>query len=237
LANFTTISLDANVENNTTESYQALGAANTEVRWSGTGTGLLSTASASWPADIRPASTGNVAYTYAFTADTTGFGFWGGSATAANPPAFSNANYKWARWTWDALGTFASAPIFTAYDNTSDNSATSGILAGTAGDTGSYSYLKANLWGDVTSTSGPTAAPTNAPVVTDGAAGSVSPTAGANWATHYQALQGDTNYLTFPNTPAATTADHQSVIFALFNGPNEVPGTYTPQLALKYTWT
>lgn len=248
MANFTTISLAANRGNNTTPNWLALGGANTEVRWSSTGTGLLTTASASWPFDTRPASgTGAVGFTYAFDADATGTGFWSASSgtggSGVNPPTFANANYLWARWDWDNLGTFASAPIFTAYDTTSDNTPSSrgggGMLAGHASDTGATarSYLKGNAFGRVVSAGAPAAAPTNAPTVTDGATGVLTPTAGANWLTNYQGLMADIDYIQFPSTPAATTADQWNVIFALFNGANETPGTLTPQLALKYTWT
>lgn len=259
MADFTNIFLSANRGNTASPNFLQLGAAGTEVRWSDVGTGLLTTASASWPAMIRPASTQNVAYTYAFNADATGTGFYSASTgtggTGANPPTFANTAYLWSRWEWDAVGTFASAPIFTAYDNTSNNSPTSrnpgagtvNQLAGNATDTGATarSYLKANSFGQVATsftattagTGAPAAAPSNPPVVTDGTTGSVNPTAGANWLTNYQGLMADLDYISFPSTPAATTAAAWYAIFALFTGPNMTPSTYLSQLALKYTWT
>jgi hypothetical protein len=248
VANFSAISLACNRNTLGSPNWLAIGGANTEVRFSSTSTGLLTTGSASWPLDTRPGSgTAAVAYTYMFDADATGTGFisssTGTGAGGANPPAFANSNYLWARWDWDNVGTFASAPIFTAYDNTSDNSPSSrgggGLLAGHTSDTGATarSYLKANAFGRVVSGGAPAAAPSNAPTVTDGTTGSVSPAAGANWLTNYQGLMADIDYITFPSTPAATTADQWNVIFALFTGANMTPATYTSQLALKYTWT
>ena len=242
MADFTSIVLECNTGSNGIPTWTALGAANTEVRWSDVGTGLLATASASWPAMVRPGATSGVDFTYAYTADATGLGFIG---SAGNPPTYDDANYNWARWAWDNTGTFASAPIFTSYDNSSHNSPTArgsgDMLQGHATDTTGggavRSYLKANAWGRVTSLGGPAAQPANDPVVTDGTTGSVSPTAGANWLTNYQALAADLDYITAPFTPAATTADSWHLHFRLFTGPNELPATYTKLLTLKYGWT
>src|SRR4051794_11887610 len=71
-------------------------------------------ASASWAAVTRPGSgTAGVDYLYVFTADTTSLGYISTSSTT--PTAFSNTNYNAFRLDWDNVGTFASAPIFTAY--------------------------------------------------------------------------------------------------------------------------
>jgi hypothetical protein len=245
VADFTTVRLACNTVTLCAPTWTPIGAANTEVRWSDVGTGLLSTASASWPAMIRPASTANVAYTYAYTADAVGLGLIG---TAGNPPVFVNTNYLWARWDWDNVGTYASAPIFTAYYTTGHSSPTSrnpgagidNLLDGNATDTGATarSYLKANMFGRVVTGGAPAAAPANAPVVTDGTTGALSPTAGANWCTNYTGLMADLDYLQAAATPAATTADQLNVIFALFTGPNMDPANpYTFQLSWKYTFS
>lgn len=242
MADFTTIRFQVNVGNTGTPSWQNIGGANTEVRFSDVGTGLLSTASAAWPAMIRPGSTSIVSYIYAFTADATGHGSYG-AGTGNNPAAFSKDNYLQARWDWDNLGTFASAPIFTAYVDSNHNTPGSrgggALLAGHATDTGATarSYLKANAWGRVTSAGAPAAGPTNAPAVTDGATGSLAPTAGANWLTNFQGLMADIDYITAPFTPAAVTANQWNVEIALFTGPNQTPAVNTPQITLKYTWT
>jgi hypothetical protein len=199
-------------------------------------------ASASWPAVTRPTSgTAGVDYLYVFTADTTSLGVLGTSSTT--PVAYSNtAQYRFLRLNWDNTGTFASAPIFTAYPSTAHGAVTRGdgsVLGGHASDTGgtARSYLKGNAFGRVDSAGVPAAAPTNAPTVTDGSTGSLSPTAGANWLTNFQSLQGDNDYITAPFTPAATTADQWSLIIRLFIGANSSPGVSTPVISCRYTYS
>lgn len=212
-----------------------------ELRWSDTATGLRTTGNAAWPYVTRPGTTQGVDYLYVFTADTTGLGVVGSGASPQDPSAFSNNSYLQARWNWDNTSSFASAPITTAYPTNAHGSITRGdgsVLGGHATDTGATarSYLKANAFGRVTSAGAPAAAPANAPVVTDGATGSASPTAGANWLTNYQGLMGDTDYITAPFTPAGTTADQWNVMLRLFTGPNMTPGTLTWAISLKYSW-
>jgi hypothetical protein len=197
------------------------------------------TASASWPYMTRPGSTQAVPYQYAFTADTTSLGLWG--TTSNTPISFVQdaTHYLSHRWSWDAVGTFASAPIFTAYASSAHASITRGdasLLGGHATDTGgtARSYLKGVLWGRVTSAGAPATNPT-AFTVTDGATGSVAPTAGANWSAN-QGLQGDNDFLTAAATPAATTADSLNMMIDLFTGPNMATGTYTNVISCKYTF-
>jgi hypothetical protein len=230
--------LEVNVGNTASPSYVDVLGANREVRWHDTSTVSLTTPSASWPYVTRPTSgTAGIDYAYAATADTTLEGIYSGAGTA--PAAFANGDYLWGRWNWDAVGTFASAPIFTAYPTTAHGSISRGdgsLLGGHASDTGATarSYLKANALGQVGAA---TAAPSNAPTVTDGSTGSVSPTAGNNWLTNYQGLMGDSDYISFPSTPAATTAAVWHAICRLFTGANMTPGTYANTLSLRYTYT
>lgn len=241
MADFTVLKMEANHGILGTPVWVEVGpTANHEVRWSDSAT-QKDIASASWPAMIRPAATSIVSYTYAYTADATGNGFL--SDEGGNDcPAYSKDNYLWARWNWDNLGTFASAPIFTAYPTDAHGAVArddGSLLGGKIADTGGtgYSYLKGNAFGQVDSVAPPAAGPANAPVVTDGTVGSVSPAAGANWLANFQSLQGDNDYITAPFTPAATTADTWSLHFALFTGPNETPALYQVILCTKYTWT
>jgi hypothetical protein len=198
------------------------------------------TASASWPYMTRPGSTGQVNFQYAFTADTTSLGYLGGGTNT--PITWANANYNDKRWTWDNLGTFASAPIFTMYPTNAHGTVTRGDnspLGGNTTDTGATarSYFKGNAWGRVASAGAPAAAPTNAPTVTDGTTGSLSPTAGANWLTNYQGLQADADFITAPFTPAATTTDSWPVMLTLFTGPNMATGTYSAiVISIRYTF-
>jgi hypothetical protein len=243
MADFTTLALQLNTGTQGAQVWTSVGAAGSgtgvELRWSDVST-AGSTASASWPFMTRPAATQVVPFLYAFSADTTSLGSLGTSSST--PATFSNANYNHSRWNWDAVGSFASPPIFTAYPTTAHGAITRGdgsILGGHATDTGgtARSYLKGNAFGRVTSAGAVAAAPTNAPAVTDGATGALTPTAGANWLTNYAGLQGDNDWIAFPSTPAATTADTWNTIFALFTGPNQTPGTLLFVLSLKYTYS
>jgi len=241
MADFTTLILEANHGTLGVPVWVEVGpSANHEVRWSDSAT-QHNVASAAWPAMIRPAATTLVNYTYAYTADATGWGFISGQASPC--PAYSKDNYLWARWNWDNVGTFGSAPIFTAYPTTAHGAIVrgDGSLLGGSADTkpaaNAFSYLKGNAYGRVDSAGAPAAGPANAPVVTDGTVGSVSPVAGANWLTNFQSMQGDNDYITAPFTPAATTADTWSLHFALFTGPNMTPALYQVVVSLRYTWT
>jgi hypothetical protein len=73
-------------------------------------------------------------------------------------------------------------------------------------------------------------------VVTDGATGAVTPTAGANWSA-WQGLMGDTDWIAFPSTPAPTAADQWNVMMRLFTGPSMTPGTLTWVVSNKYTYS
>lgn len=242
MADFTTFRFQLNTGTNAAPVW-------TSVPASGAGTGQElrfsdssaqgAVASASWPYMTRPAATGGVDYLYVFTADTTSLGYLGTSTNT--PVAFGNGNYRALRLDWDNLGTFASAPIFTAYPTTAHGAISRGdgsLLGGHATDTGATarSYLKGNGFGRVDSAGVPAAAPANAPVVTDGATGALTPTAGANWLTNYQGLQGDNDWMAFPSTPAAVTADQWSLMLRLFTGPNMTPGTLVPVISCKYTY-
>lgn len=242
MADFVLIQMECNDFTLGAPNWVALGGANTEVRWSDVND-RHNIASAAWPAMIRPAATAIVEFTYAYTADGAGFGFMSQSG-GINTPVYAIANYLWARWDWDNVGTFASAPIFTAYPTVAHGAIVAGdnsLLGGNNPDTraggNDYSYLKGNAFGQVDSVAAPGAAPGAAPIVTSGTLGAVSPGAGANWIANFQCLQGNICWILAPFTPAATTADQWSVHFALFTGPGMTPALYQIQITLRYTWT
>ena len=231
MANFTTIALEMNTG---TQASPAWTVASTEVRWSDQAN-QAGTGSAAWPAAAPPASPAVVSYTYCFTADASGAGVPGGGA----PVAFANANFNFCRWNWDATGTFASAPIVTAYYSGAHAAITRGdnqLLGGNGTDTGGTprSYLKGNWFGNGRSQV-PAAAPGSPPAATDGATGALVPAGGA-WLAGYQGLQGDNDYIQCGGVPPARTANQWYGVLALFAGPNLNPGTYTPVISLKYTW-
>ncbi len=239
MADFTVFDLEANVGTQAAPTWTDVLGAGREVRWSDS-SAQANVASASWPFVTRPVAPQGIDYAYAFTADATGEGVLSGAGSA--PTAFNNADYNQFRFNWDNVGTFAGAPILTAYPTTGHGTITRGdgsLLGGHATDTGATarSYLKANAFGRVSSAGAPAAAPTNAPAVTDGATGSLSPAAGANWLTNYQGLMGDNDFITAPFTPAAVTADQWQAMLRLFTGPNMSPGTLTPVISAKYTFT
>ncbi|GAC1519359.1 MAG: hypothetical protein NVS2B16_25580 [Chloroflexota bacterium] len=216
-----------------------------ELRFSdGSGNGALG--SAAWPLMTRPGATQQVNFQYAATADTTLLGYASGSSTT--PTTWLNANFNDCSWSWDAVGTFGSAPIFTAYLDTSHaaitrspnatNSGTANMLQGSTTDTGATarSYLKGNVFSNLAAPAAPGVAPTNAPVVTDGTTGAL--TTGAGWLTNYQGLMGDTDWIAYGATPTATTAAFAFMMLTLFTGPNMVTGTYTaPVCSVKYTFS
>lgn len=176
-----------------------------------------------------------------FTADTTGWGVYGGGTSAAAPAQFANTQYRMMRLNYDNVGTYASAPVFSAYPDNTHGTVTRGdasLLGGHTSDTGgtARSYLKGQMFGRVDSAGVPAAAPTNAPAVTDGSTGSVGPSAGANWVTNYQSMQGGNDYITFPSTPAATSADTISLMIRLFMGANLATGTYANVATWSYTY-
>lgn len=243
MADFTTFQLKVNTGTQASPTWTAeanQGGAGVELRWSDQ-SNQGATASASWPAVLRPAAATNIPYLYAFSADTTSLGSQGGGTNV--PVAFSNANYNQIQVSWDGVGTFASAPILTAYASTAHAAITRGtpsgdVLAGNTTDTGATqrSYLKANLYGSGATVQVPGAAPTNAPVITDGTTGALTPGSAA-WLTNYQGLQGDNDYIQYGSTPTALTAQVLYAILALFTGPNMATGTYLPVVSVKYTYS
>lgn len=243
MADFTTITLEANVGNVGTPNWQNVLGAGREIRWSDVNSAGVTTASASWPFMTRPAATAGVDYAYAYTADAVGHGVYGGGASSA-PAAFATSQYLQFRWSWDNLGTFASAPIFTAYPSTAHANPTRGdgsLLGGHVTDTGATarSYLKGASYGSGATTQVPGAGPAGAPAVTDGATGAVYASLGA-WSA-WQALGGDLDYLVYGATPGviptAVTAQVAYIMLRLFTGPNMSAGTHVPVVSMKYTYT
>lgn len=240
MGNFTSIILEANHGTTAAPSWVTVGpTALHSIRWSDLATQKNVSASI-WPTMVRPLVAAQVSYTYAYTADAVGDGLY---ADGGNCPAYTKANYLWARWSWDNTGTFASAPILTAFNSSAHGygaRGSGGLIEGSA-DTmpvaTAYSYLKGNAFGRVDSAGAPAAAPANAPVITSGTAGSVAPTAGANWLANYQSLFAINDYITAPFTPVATTADKWSIHFSLFVGPNMTPASYACTICLLYSWT
>lgn len=215
-----------------------------ELRWSDNGSIANNTASASWPFTTRPGSATRIDYLYAYTADATGSGVLPASAPPNVPTAFALASYNQVRIGWDNAGTFASAPILTAYNSTAHTNPTRGdgtVTGGSTTDTGATarSYIKGNMWGDDAAAvpAAPTGGPSNLPAATDGATGALTFSGVPAWLTNFQALGADLDYIQYGATPTAVTAAVLYCMLALFSGPGMLTGTLTPSIAAKYTYT
>jgi hypothetical protein len=203
-----------------------------ELRWSNSANGT--TGSANWPYYTRPASVQAVPQLWAYTTDTSG------SQVTTYDGTNGKANVL--RWNWDNLGTFAAAPQFSAFGDSTHTAPSPGtqpgsqsgspIVNGHATDTGSHSYLKINAYGYGVDTGGVQQTPTagsvgTAPSGSTGTAGSVSPGTGA-WLTNWQDAQGWTDYIIDAVVPEALTAGFWYWTMILFTGPNMSTGTLQP---------
>src|SRR5437588_7700456 len=233
MADFTTIRSQWNSNTDASPTWNTVtfggSAGANEIRWTSTGAGAGGTASASWPQYSRPGATDAVPELVYFTADTTG--------TKVATYDGTNGKANVACIDYDAVGTYASAPTFSAYgDNThaapsagTQPGAQSGspIVNGQTTDTSSTSYLKANEYGDDQTGNPAAGAVGTNPSATTGTAGSVSPGAAA-WLATWQSLQGAIQFITHRRTPAATTAGEIFFTVILFTGPNMSLGTLLP---------
>jgi len=196
----------------------------------------LAIGSLAWPFITQPASAQAIPYAYAYTTDTTGYGVLG---NGGNPAAFTISNYLQYRWHWDAVGTFAAAPLTTCYHSSlrTDLSRGDGTIPGGAvPDTGAAtarSYLKGAAWGAVGTPSG---APSGAPTATDGSTGAVTAGPGAAWSA-WQGLMGNIDWIVAGFTPAGAAANWWNVMLEMFLGPTITPGELVPILSLKFTFT
>ena len=215
-----------------------------ELRLCGTGAGGASIASASWPTYLKPTSGTAVIpelWNY-FGSDASG----GVKLTAYDG---TSAHYMQWRINWDNTGTFASAPIISAWATTALPAASPGTQPGTgdgtsfinghATDTSSTSYIKANAYGQGVTAGGtqqtPAANAAGTLTVTSGTAGAVSPGSAA-WLATWQSLQAATQYIQDGAIPAATTSGFYYIVLAFYTGANMTGGTLLPQLAVQYTW-
>lgn len=213
-----------------------------ELRFCSTGSGTTSTSSGSWPYVTVPGSVGVVGDMFLFTADTTGYNI--------NTYDGTSAHYLQGRFSWDNVGTFASAPSVTCYSDTTHAAASPGtqpgaqsgspIVNGHVSDTNSTSYLKANMYGYGVDTGGtqqtPSANAGGTLTATSGTAGSVSPGTGA-WLSTWQSLQANTAYITDGVIPKATTAGLYYFLLALYCGPNMATSSaMLPVLTFSYTY-
>lgn len=217
------------------------GTANNELRAAlAAGSQTTSTASASWPSITKPSSGATlIDKMYGFTADTTGFAITGADGTGAHYNVF--------RINWDALGTFGSAPILTAYKDNTYPAASPGsqpgvgdgssIINGTTGSS-NKSLLKGTVYGFGVTVAGsadnPSANMGSNPSVTSGSTGAVT-TVTATWSA-WQDLAAATDWVTLGAIPKPLTAGTLNFLLAEYIDSGIVGGTLLPVLTFNYTW-
>lgn len=218
--------------------------ANYELRLCSTGAGNGTTASASWFSILKPTSgTAVIGELWAYL----GSDASGGLKVSTYDG--TSAHYKQFLLNWDNTGTYASAPIVSAWANNTLPAASPGSQPGTgdgssfinghATDTSSTSYIKANFYGQGLTSGGSQQTPaSNAGgtlTVTSGTAGAATPGSAA-WLATAQSMQAGTQYIQNGGIPQATTAGLWYGILAFFMGVNMTGGTLLPVLGWQYTW-
>jgi hypothetical protein len=255
MADFTTLKLQANTgtspagEGSGTATWTDVlfGAAGYELRAAlSSGSQTTSTASAAWPSILKPSSgTTLLDKMYCFSADTTGLAVTNYDGTSAH--------YLQFRINWDNLGTYAAAPIISAWkDNTlpaaspgTQPAATSGgdgssVINGTSAESSSLSLLHANAYGQGLTAGGvqqtPVANAAGTLAVNSHSAGGAATPGSAAWLATWQDLQAATNWIADGATPQATTAGLWYFCLALWIAAGMTGGTLLPVLGYQYQW-
>lgn len=245
MSNFTSFALNFNSGTDASPTWNTLqfGTANHELRLCGTGAGGGSIASASWPIYAQPTTVTAIPEMWAYTGSDNS----GGIKVATYDG--TTAHYMQFRLNWDNTGTFASAPIISAWKDNTYPAAVAGsqpgtgdgssVINGQTTDTSSTSYLKGNAYGQgltsggVQQTPGSNAGGTLA--ATSGSAGAATPGSAA-WLATWQSLMSATQYIQNGGTPQATTAGLWYFVLAEYAGPNETAGTLIPVIGVQYSW-
>ncbi len=212
----------------------------------GSGAGAGNIASAAWPPYQQPVSTGVLPECWVYLGSDNSGGL---KVTTYDG---TTAHYKQLLVSWDNLGTFAAAPIISAWKDNTYPAASPGTQPGSPGDgsaivngqttdTSNTSYLKANAYGRGTAAAGsvqdtPSANAGGTLAGTSGTAGAVSPPVTPAWLATWQSLQAATQYIQDAVTPQATFAGLWYFVIALFTGPNMAGGVLVPQLGFQYLW-
>lgn len=243
MADFSVLKMQANTgatDASPTWTDVLFGTAGYELRANSTGNGATTTtSSATWPSVLKPSSgTTLLDQMWAFSADTTGLQvLYNGTGS----------HYNEFRIYWDAVGTFGSAPILSAWKDNTYPAASPGTQPGTgdgssiingSSDTSNTSHLKATVYGVGVTAAGAADNPSSNmgsnPSATTGSAGAVTTSAGA-WSS-WQSLQSATQYVQNGVTPKATTAGTWNFLLALYISAGMAGGTLLPVLGVQYTW-
>lgn len=218
--------------------------ANYEVRLCSSGAGNGTTASASWFTILKPTSGTSVIpemWVYVGSDASGGLKVTTYDGTSAHSMQM--------RINWDNTGTYASAPLFSAWKDNTLPAASPGaqpgvgdgssFINGHATDTSSTSYIKANFYGQGLTPGGSQQTPgSNAGgtlTVTSGTAGAATPGSAA-WLATFQSCQAGTQYVQNGGTPQATTAGLWYGILSFWTGVNQTGGTLLPVLGFQYSW-
>ena len=250
MSDFTSLKLQANTgasDASPTWTDVLFGTAGYELRAAlASGSQTNSTPSASWPSILKPATGVTlIDKMYAFSADTTGLPVTTYDGTTAHFMQF--------RINWDNTGTYNSAPLISAWkDNTlpaaspgTQNSPGVGgdgssIINGTAGESGSFSLLKCNAYGQGLTSGGSQQTPASNAAGTEtvnghSAAGAATPGSAA-WLATWQDLQAATDWILNGGTPQAVTAGLWYFVLILRIAAGITGGTLLPVLGYQYTW-
>lgn len=246
MTDFTTIKAQVNTgtsDASPTFTDMLLSTANYELRLCGTGVGNGTTASASWFTYVRPGSVGVIPEMWGY------YGSDNSGGTKVTTYDGTSSHYKQILISWDNTGTFASAPIISAWKDNTYPAASAGSQPGTgdgsafvngqSSDTSSTSYIKANFYGQGLTSGGSQQTPSSNAAgtltATSGSAGAATPGSAA-WLATWQSLQAATQYIQNGGTPQATTAGLWYGVLAFYTGPNMTGGTLVPVFGVQYTW-
>ncbi len=218
-----------------------LGTAGYEMRLCNTGQDPSNnTPSVSWPIFPHPSSVVVIPELHLYQSDASGFKVTTYDGTTAH--------YMQERLSWDALGTFASAPIISVWKDATFPAANPGVQPGVgdgssivngSADTGNTSYWKMNRYGFGVDPSGvqqtPSANAAGTLTASSGVNGAATPNSN-NWLNNWQSLQATTQFLQDGAIPKATTAGFWYGMHVVYTGPNLVGGLLLPILGVQYTW-
>lgn len=246
MADFISIKLQANTgasDVSPTWTDLPFGTANNELRANLSGNGATTTtASASWPAMLKPSSGATlVDQLWLFTADTTGSQITTYDGTGSH--------YNQLSINWDNTGTFASAPLISAWASNTLPAASPGtqnspgdgsnIVNGTSAESSSRSLIKATVYGFGVNASGvadnPSANMGTNPTVTSGTGAGAVTTTASTW-TAWQDLQGNVDWISNGAIPQGTTAGSWNLLLAMYLAASMIGGTEVPVLGISYTW-
>lgn len=246
MSDFTVIKLQGNTGTNDaspTWTDLQFGVAGYELRANVSGNGAAgTTASAAWPSVLKPSSGETlIDQLWLFTADTTGSQITTYDGTGSH--------YNQLRINWDNSGTFASAPLLSAWQDSGLEAASPGtqnlpgngsnIVNGTITESSSRSLIKATVYGNGVTAAGsadnPAANMGSNPTISSGNGSGAVTTVNATWSA-WQDLQSGTDWIVNGAIPKATTAGTWNFLLAMYIAASMIGGVLVPVVGIQYTW-